>query len=102
MIHKVENKARVFDMIRLLRENGKMTAKQLTLALGYKNTRSITDLKECIKKLGYNIKAEYGNKGGYSLIEEHLTDYEIKLIAAGLDDNSFYLLEKIKRINNRI
>lgn len=98
-MNEISHNKRVFDMIRLLRKNGRMKANEIAKKLGLKNTRSITVYRTCIEKLGYNIKSFGGYCGGYEIIEERLTDEEINEIAIQID--SVELIEKIKRVNNR-
>jgi predicted DNA-binding transcriptional regulator YafY len=97
---RVSHEKRAFDMIRLLRENGKMKAAELAAALDVTNHRTIYRYKCIIKKLGYNIQTGGGFRGGYYLVEERLTEDEfIQLNKSSIDKD---LIDKIKRINDRI
>lgn len=91
---------RTFLMIRLLRKNGRMKAKELIKELGLKNTRSITIYKKYIEQLGYNIRSVHGYYGGYELIEKNLTNDEMTYIKKQLKNDK--LFKKIEMINNRI
>lgn len=97
---KISHDKRPFDMIRLLRKNGKMTARELREKLDIKNSRTITRYKNIIRKLGFNIVSESGYLGGYEIIEERLNPSEINEISCKI--NNIKLIEKIKRINDRI
>jgi predicted DNA-binding transcriptional regulator YafY len=97
---RVSHEKRAFDMIRLLRKNGKMKAAAIASALEVTNHRTIYRYKCIIKKLGYNIKTAGGFKGGYYIDEERLTEDEfIQLNKSEIDKD---LIDKIKRINDRI
>lgn len=99
-VETIDHNKRVFDMIRLLRKNGRMKAKELTKALDLKNGRSVSNYKLCIEKLGYNIQSFGGYYGGYEIREERLSEEEIEIIASEIKDKK--LIEKIKRVNNKI
>lgn len=94
----VETHKKVLQMIKLLRENGKMKASEIASALGLNNTRSISNYKRYIELMGINIKSINGNTGGY-IIEapERLTDSEIRQIT--LSEIPTNLKEKIIKLN---
>lgn len=100
-----DNYKRSLQMVRLLRENGKMKSKEIIKALGLKNTRSISIYKNNLIRLGFNIQTESGYYGGYWLKEDRLDDNELEIISyciGKISEENFYLIDKIKKINDRI
>lgn len=91
----------VYRMIDILRKNKEkpVKARQLLKILGLKNTRSIHEYKKKIEYLGYHIESFGGYHGGYSLVEEYLTNDEIKFVKSILPEK---LAKKIIKINERI
>lgn len=98
---KVDHNKRIFDIIRLLRKNGRMKAREIAKELEFKNNRSISKYKKSIEKLGYEIKTTGGYYGGYELVETRLNDLEIEKLKVKLRDD-YPLFEKILKINNKI
>lgn len=95
---------RVFDMIRLLRKNGRMKAQDIADALDLKTTKTISIYKKYIERLGYEIKSYHGFYGGFELVNEHFTenemDYLKKVLCEGCKQPQ--LFEKLEKINNFI
>lgn len=96
-----ESNKKVLQMVRLLRQNGKMKASEIAEALGLNNTRSISNYKRYIELMGIPIKSINGNTGGY-IIEgpERLSDQEIRQIT--LSEIPTNIKEKIFKLNDDI
>lgn len=97
---KIDSSRKAIQMIRLLRENGRMKGSEIAERLGLQTNRNISRYKDIIQKLGFNIVSKQGYYGGYEIEDERLTEEEIKSIETKLCGSS--LLAKIIRINDRI
>lgn len=77
----LQTNKRVLQVIRLLRENGKMTCTELSVKLGLKNNRSIYNYKKYIELMGIPIKTVGGNRGGLKIeMPPLLTNDELLII----------------------
>jgi predicted DNA-binding transcriptional regulator YafY len=99
-VKPLDHNKRVFDMIGLLRKNGRMKAHELATAMGFKNTRSINKYKNQIEKMGLQVQTFGGFYGGYELVQPNrLTEYELNLVKSYLPAN---ITDKIKNLNDGV
>ncbi len=98
---RIDHNKRAFDMIALLRKNGRMTAAQIMKELDIKTPKSVYNYKKIAEKLEIKIVSYTSIYGGYEILDTHLNEAELIKIKKALK-KEVELYNKIISINNRI